>query len=239
MSRDEAIRDAVDRFLATTRQDIDARLQGLASELLRIVEGDALGSRVELERAAIEVARAVGRGGDHARHDLISRVARAVRRLDEATTLRGILDALADGAGGEASRVAVMLVDGGWLRRYRDRGFGPGLEPVDTLVDSAPLLASVVEVRQATKVPSVGDRAEPRLPAFMRVPAGHVGQLIPLVVSREIVAVVYVEGPDLSGSEAGEPVWTEQVEVLVSHASARLESVTSRRTVEVLTGPSS
>jgi len=193
---------------------------------------------VDVERAAIEVARAVGRGGEHARHELIARVASAMRRLDEATTLRGILDALSDGAGGEAARVAVMLVDGTFVRRYRDRGFGPGLEPSDIKIDSAPLLSGVIEVRQATRVPSMGKRAESALPAFMRVPAGHVGQLIPLVVGREVVAVVYVDGPDRSGAQAGEPVWAEQVEVLVRHASARLETVTSQRTVEVLSGSS-
>jgi hypothetical protein len=238
MSRDQAIRDAIDRFLAHARQDIDLRLQGLASELLRIVEGETHTSRVEVERAAIEVARAVGRGGDHARHELMTRVASAVRGLDQATTLRGILDALSDGAAGEASRMAVMLVDGAFLRPYRDHGFGPGLEPVDIPADSSPLVAGAIEMRQATKVPPVGDRAEARLPAFMRVSSGHVGQLIPLVVSREVVAVVYVEGPDRSGAQGGEPVWAEQLEVLVRHASARLETVTSQRTVEVLSGPS-
>jgi hypothetical protein len=33
-------------------------------------------------------------------------------------------------------------------------------------------------------------------------------------------------------------VWAQHVEVLVRHASARLETVTSLRTVEVLAGPS-
>jgi hypothetical protein len=41
-----------------------------------------------------------------------------------------------------------------------------------------------------------------------------------------------------TGAQPGEPVWAQHVEVLVRHASARLETVTSLRTVEVLAGPS-
>jgi hypothetical protein len=65
-----------------------------------------------------------------------------------------------------------------------------------------------------------------------------VGQVIPIVVGQEVVAVVYVEGLDRTGVQPGEPVWAQHVEVLVRHASARLETVTSLRTVEVLAGPS-
>jgi hypothetical protein len=238
MSREQQVRDAIDRFLGRVRQDTDARLQTLASDLLRIVEGEGPTSRVDVERAAVEIARAVARGGEHARHDLVGRIVGAMRQLDTATTLRGILDALADGAAEEASRVAVLLVDGAMLRSYRHHGFGPGLAPTDVAIDSTPLVAGAIEVHQAAKVPARGDRADARLPAFMRVPSGHVGQVIPLVVDREVVAVVYVEGADRSGPQPGEPVWAEQVEVLVRHASARLESVTSLRTVEVLSNPS-
>lgn len=61
---------------------------------------------------------------------------------------------------------------------------------------------------------------------------------IPLVVGKQVVALVYAVGAERVAGEPGEPVWTEQVEVLVRHASARLENVTSLRTVEVLTTPS-
>ena len=74
MSSEQQIRDAVDRFLAQVRQDTDARLQALAAELLQAAREDEATGVVPVERAAIEVARAVGRGGVHARHDLISRV---------------------------------------------------------------------------------------------------------------------------------------------------------------------
>src|SRR5688572_5716371 len=129
MSREELIRDAVDRFAARVRQDTDARLQTLAGELLEVLGDDASTGRVGVERAAIEVARALARGGNHARHDLISSVIGAIRRLDGATTLRGILDALAHGAASETVRIAVFLVDGGTLRSYRHYGYKPEEAP--------------------------------------------------------------------------------------------------------------
>ena len=44
----------------------------------------------------------------------------AVRRLDGATTLRGILDALAEGAAAETVRVVVLLVDEDQLSGHAD-----------------------------------------------------------------------------------------------------------------------
>ena len=131
MSREHQIREAIDRFLARTRQATDANLEALSAELLALVQGDMRSNRVDVERAAVDVARAVARGGAHARHDLMTRIVDAVRRLDEATSLRGILDALALGASAEAARVAVLLVDDATLRAYKHSGFAPGQTPND------------------------------------------------------------------------------------------------------------
>ncbi len=234
MSREQHVREAVDRFISRLRQATDTHLEALAAELLQLVQGDMRTSRADLDRAAVEVARAVAKGGSHARHDLISRVADAVRRLDDATSLRGVLDALADGASAEASRVAVMLVDGDTLRNYRQYGFAPGVASSQLPVSASPLLAAAVGLRQVTPVPAA-ERPDPTMPAFMRVSAGQVGLILPVAVQREVVALVYADGADRETNQAAAPVWTEQVEVLVRHAAARLENVTSQRTVEALT----
>ena len=76
----------------------------------------------------------------------------------------------------------------------------------------------------------------PDVPAFMRATAGHSGVVVPIVVAGSVVAMLYAEGPERqAGSSSPGSLWTEHVEVLVRHASSRLENVTSRRTVEVLT----
>jgi hypothetical protein len=234
MSREQQVRQIVDRFVARVRQDVDARLETLGAELLDAIEGSAEVGRVALERAAVDVARAVARGGGQARHDLITRIISAVRRLDDATTLRGILDALAEGASAEADAAAVLIVSDGTVQSYKHHGFEPGRAPIDLPVSTSAVLNNVVTFRQAATVPSAGLAPAPDLPGFMRVRPGRVGLAIPLVVGKEVVAVVYAEGAERMPGEPGEPVWTEQVELLVRHASARLENVTSLRTVEVL-----
>jgi hypothetical protein len=236
MSREQQVRAIVDRFLSRVRQDLDHRLAMLGTELLDAVSGSGDAGRVAIERAAVDVARAVARGGGHARHDLITRVITAIRRLDEATTLRGILDALAEGASAETDAAAMFIVDAGQLQTYRHQGFEPGRAPIDVPVEKSPLLNNVVTFRQAAVVPAAGLHADVQLPAFMRVSPGRVGLAMPLVVGKDVVALLYAEGPERAAGEPGEPVWTEQVEVLVRHAGARLENVTanSLRTVEVL-----
>ena len=237
MSREQQVRDAIDRFVAQVRHDMDTHLEALSSELLQIAGGDVRTSRTDLERAAVDVARAVAKGGTRARHDLISRVVVATRRLDDAVTLRGILDALADGAAAESARVAVLLVDGTVLRAYRHHGFAAGSLPIDLPTSASSLLLAAMTLRQTTLVRPSQAMDDVSLPAFMRVAEGHLGVVAPLVVARAVVALVYVEGPDSQTAESGAPVWSEQVEVLVRHASARLENVTSQRTVEVLSHP--
>ena len=239
MPREQEVRDAIERFLSHVRQQTDQHLEGLAAELLAILQGDMRTSRVDVDRAAVEVARAVAKGGSHARHDLISRVVVAMRRLDDATTLRGILDALAQGGAEEASRLAVMLVEGTTLRAYRHHGFVPGSAPTDIRLDASALISSAVSLRQtATVSPTSDDQRALERPAFMRVATGHLGLLMPIAVAGSVVALVYAEGPDRQADQPGAPVWAEQVEVLVRHTAARLENVTSKRTVEVLASQS-
>lgn len=212
-------------------------MEVLAADLMQIVRGD-LKSGQDVERTALDVARAVAKGGSQARHDLIARVVETIRRLDDATTLRGVLDALADGASAEAARVAVFVVANETLRGYRHHGFAPGMGPIDLIVSASPLLSSAVNLRQATVVPPIVDRVDPLIPTFMRVAPGHTGRIVPVTLEKHVVALLYADGPDRLPDETGAPVWTELVEVLVRHASARLENVTSQRAVEVLTNPS-
>src|SRR5689334_253600 len=159
MLREQEVRDAIERFLSHVRQQTDRHLEGLATELLGILQGDMRTSRTDVDRAAVEVARALAKGGTQARHDLISRVVVALRRLDDATTLRGILDALEQGASEEASRLAVLLIDGTVARGYRHHGFQPGTAPSEIQVSASSLLSSAIALRQHTTVrPASDDR---------------------------------------------------------------------------------
>lgn len=170
----------------------------------------------------------------------IGRILTAVRRLDEATTLGGILDALADAAALEGLRVAVLLVDRGRLCVYRHHGFPAGDVPVEVPVTASEALSEAILRCQAVAVDR-SRRLDASVAPFLRVAPGRSGLVLPLVVDQSAVALVYSEGADALASSrapADTAKWTEVVEVLVRHGSARLESVTSQRTVEALTAPS-
>jgi hypothetical protein len=195
-------------------------------------------ARVEAERAARTAAlETLGATLHREQVEAFTRLAAAVRHLDQAASLRGILEALADGARNAASRVALLLVELDTLRMWGHFGYdgGPGLSELP--VDADSLLKSAVGGRQTTKVPAEDGAGEGR-PAFMRRPAGHAGLIFPLMVGGNVVAVLYADGPERQPETGAAPVWTEQLDILVLHAALRLENVTSLRTVEALTSDS-
>ena len=157
----------------------------------------------------------------------VARILVAVRRLDEATSLGRILDVLTDAAASEGVRVAVMLVDGDDLTLYRAAGLDGSDVPPRMAIASSAAAEQAVATRQ---VVALGREVEGSTAVF-RVGSGRLGQLFPLVVDQSAVALVFVNGP------ADMLDWGDIVEVLVRHGSARLESVTSQRTVEALTAP--
>ena len=235
MSPRPKVRDAIDRFVARVRHNIDVHLETLAEDLRKALDADGL-APADAERLAADLAAMAGKGvAAGARGDGLAKLLAAMRLLDESTSLRAILDALARGAGSEAAAVAVLLIDGDTLRAFSQFGFSGGRRPADLPADSFVVLARVVTDRQRVVVPGGDANQKLDLPGFMRPAAGQTGVVIPLQVAGKVVAVVFAEGADRLTAEGASSVWTEHVEVLVRHASSRLENITSRRTVEVLT----
>ena len=198
---------------------------------------------MHLETLAQDLVKELPGGGGRAsadphdsRFDVLARLVGAMRMLDEATSLKGILEGLARGGAGQADRAAVFVLEGQTLRafarirlhRLAEAGRRAGRQlrragargerpPADDGVDGGGPVPSDV-------------------PAFMRPGTGKAGVVVPLVVGGNVVALVFADGPDgHAGADAAG--WTESIEVLVRHAASRLENVTSSRTVEVLTKP--
>ncbi len=227
------VKESIDRFVARVRHNIDVHLETLAADLVKAIEED--GGRVSADRVT-DLARAASAiQTQEGRLDTLAKVVGALRLQDEATTLLGILDALARGGSTEAARVAVMLVDGGTLHSFADYGYLAGARPADTPLDSYPALASVVRDRQRLILAAPPGARLPDVPPFMRAMSGNSGLLVPVNVAGAVVAVLFAEGPERVAGQAAVSVWIEHIEVLVRHASSRLENITSRRTVEVLT----
>ncbi len=230
------VKEAVDRFVARVRHNLDVHMEILATDLVRAAEEDVASHVAAADRQAAGTALAPGPSAE-ARLDLLATLVGAMRLLDEASTLRAILSALARGVSGEASRTAVMLVDGDTVRSFADFGYAVGPRPADVPVDSFSALSRAVNERQRIALSSVAASFSGDVPAFLRPATGHSGLVIPVVVGGNVVSLVYAEGPDRHSSPSAS-VWIEAIELLVRHASSRLENVTSRRTVEVLTTPS-
>lgn len=171
-------------------------------------------------------------GARDARVDTLERLLGSVRRIDESTSLTGILEALSQGAAAQTARVALLLVDGDHLKPWATFGFDAGHEPRETSIGTTGLLTATVALKQTSFVKPLIAR-EITTPGFMQVPVGHTGLVVPLIVGGEVVAVLYADDVGHLEQQEDAPVWTEEVDLLVRHASLRLENLTSVRTQEV------
>jgi hypothetical protein len=246
MPTDKQVREAIEAFVAKLRHVLDADVRSLTDELVRIGHQDDTQWRVEIDRAVsharAEAEHAFAPRLEALRDELrksqaISRLLAAVRRLDEARSLHAILDALTVGAPEQVERVAMLVVAGDRLRVWDHSGFAADSVPPDVTIPDAGVLRSIVESRQASFIAPAVEAQDASLPPFMQVPGGHTGFLLPVIVGTEVVAALYAVAADEPSDEDGAPAWTEELEVLVRHASLRLEIVTSVRTAELLTSP--
>lgn len=231
----EQWRTELERGAAEARADAErtfrTRLESVRDELTREMETRLARERADLQEAMRKT------DARESRVDTVERLLSSVRRIDEARSLSAILEALVQGAAAETSRVAVMLVEGDALKVWGHRGFAHGAGPSDMPIGASGTLAAAVAVRQSSFVPPLIEGRAHTAPAFMRVPVGFTGVVIPIVVGGDVVAVLYADDVDRMATQEDAPIWTEEVELLARHASICLENVTSVRTVEVLARP--
>ena len=210
MTMDHRLRETVDAFMVRVRQDLDTQVEVLTADLLRI--------------------------GVENREDwrsMMERLLGAVRRIDDATTLTGVLEALASAAAAAASRVALLLIDDDLLKPWVTHGFAAGQAPTELPIGTSGLLTAAVALKQTSFVKPLMAR-EIATRAFMHVPVGHTGLIVPLLVGRDVVAVLYADDVGGSDEQGDAPIWTEEIDLLVRHAAIRLENLTSARTTELL-----
>jgi hypothetical protein len=221
---------AVEEARSGAERSFRTRLEAQRNELARDFE-----VRVAAERAEMLSSTSMKSSVHGERAEALARLLAAVRRIDESTSLTGILEALARAAAAETSRVAVLLVDGDTLRSWGHFGYTAGQGPFDMPLGEIGVLAATVALRQTSFVPPAVAGREAVTPAFMRVTIGHTGLVVPIIVGNEVVAVLYADDVGRREEQEDAPIWTEEVDLLVRHAALRLENVTSVRTVEVLT----
>jgi hypothetical protein len=199
----------------------------------QVVTATVAAARATAESEALQSRPSADAEIRDAKIDTLERLLGAVRRIDEAHSLTAILDTLAKGASAETSRVAIMLVDGDMLKPWSASGFSAATGPTEIPIGTSGVLTATVALKQTSYVKPMIAR-DFTTPAFMQVPVGHTGLVVPMVVGGDVVAVLYADDVGREEEQVDSPIWTEEIDLLVRHAALRLENLTSSRTAEAL-----
>jgi hypothetical protein len=223
---DDQITPAVDRALAETHGQLGQRLRALADEVTRIVLED-----IQQRETTSTVAPAVDPAppapaatGDES----LLRIAAAINALDEADSLRAILDTLAAHAGREVDRSALLLVKGELIQGWRFTGFN-GLTPIARSItlerDADSILSRAIRTGADAPDGARAPEEEEGLPAFARGAGARQAAAFPIVVGGVAIGVLYGDAPmDVPDPDG----WRAALTVLTRHAGRVLEAVTLR-----------
>jgi hypothetical protein len=191
----------------------------------------ALQADRDARRAADDEAAALRVRAEQGSLAAMERLLEAFRRLDQATTLTGLLDTLAEAAAGETTRSAVFVVRGREVRGWRVAGFTDApadIRLVSLGLDAAAGLGESVRAKTRTDVAPAAFAAVGGL-AFMASADAASGLAVPVTVGGETAAIIYGDD-DGAGGPAG---WRETVEILARHASRCLEAQTAIRAAKL------
>jgi hypothetical protein len=188
-------------------------------------------------REAVGASAADARAREHApipSVDPTGRLRDAVRAFTQARTLTDTLALLMASAALEASRVAVLLVQGGRLRVWRLAGFPPQLDD-----DAVPgNWGSVAEAWRTNTAVMSGRSGMIAAPAFAELPEGRESVAVPIVLCGDVVAVLYADqGASDDHAEPPSPAWSDMIELLTRYAAVGLEALTAFKTARALMSP--
>jgi len=227
---------AVQAAITQTREHVAREAAGLVARAREEAAqaNAALQADRESRRALDEETAALRASAEQGSLAAMERLLDAFRRLDQATTLTALIDALAEAAAGETTRSAVFVVRGREVRGWRVAGFSDA--PADVRLVSVPLdgagaigvcvrSKARVEITPATFAGS-GDLG------FIAGVDAAAGLAMPVTLGGETAAVIY--GDDAgTGGPAG---WRETIEILARHASRCLEAQTAIRAAKLAPG---
>ena len=233
MALEEKVQRSSEELLERIREQIEQEVRGLVSEMLTIAAKERA---TAAELAAVPVLSAPEPTPVESHTDeVLGRLLDGVRRLDQASRLTDVLNTLAELAGNEAPRAAVLTVQADRVRGWRFVGFGPTLDEdearqVDLAFGEAGIVGRAVVTGDACSVVS-GPNGVPRdaEPAFTTLPLGVRALAVPVLVGGQVMAVVY--GDDAERRPAA--AWRESLEVLARHAGHCLEALTALRAAQL------
>jgi hypothetical protein len=233
MALEEKVQRSGEQLLERIREQIEQEVRGLVSEMLTIAAKERA---TAAELAAVPVLSAPEPTPVESHTDeVLGRLLDGVRRLDQASRLTDVLNTLAELAGNETPRAAVLTVQADRVRGWRFVGFGPTLDEdearqVDLAFGEAGIVGRAVVTGDACSVVS-GPNGVPRdaEPAFTTLPLGVHALAVPVLVGGQVMAVVY--GDDAERRPAA--AWRESLEILARHAGHCLEALTALRAVQL------
>lgn len=248
MEFDARLHQTFDALAERLHQEIAAQLTAARVDLSASVQSDRETAIAEAAREARTAAEqevsdrftdAVGRAGTDARAAAASRRAAtdrlvdAVRAIDSAHSLSEVMDVLLAAASLEADRAAIFLPQGSTLKAWRQVGFDTlttdGSEFELPFADGG-MIAEAGDTGHSIRLDPGASRAT-LLPAFVDLPDQGCALAVPLVMTGQSFAVLYVdEGrPDAAVRES----WPAAIEVLARHAARSLEAITATRLAQV------
>ena len=178
-------------------------------------------------RSALETALARARA--EAKADLLNaseRLVSAVRAFDSGQSLSEVMNALVRCACLETERVGIFVRDGVQLRSWKLFGFDQvhGDTGLSLSLEDAGIVGDALQSGQVTLA---GPSSNLPAPLFAELPDDHVALAVPLVISREVIGVLYADpGPRDRGER---PAWAPTIEVLGRHATRALEVLTASK----------
>lgn len=230
--REQAVRDEAAAVRAEAQRAQEAALAAARDEAERELARQVGAAQAETERTRTELASLEAALAAAPRPEqVLGRVVDGLRRLDQASSLTDVLNALAETAAGAARRAGVVIVEGERIRGWRFVGFEPA-PPSARQVDLALADAGIVgeaAASAAARSAVAGGEAGGALPAFPALPSGANAVAVPVMVGGGVGAIVY--GDDGGGEpDAG---WRESIEILARHAGHRLEGLTAVRVAQL------
>jgi hypothetical protein len=232
MTFEEQLTRAFETLTERLRGDIDRQVQITSAELVAAApdERDRTASDAQSrEEMALVVAAARQEAHDEG-HASRERFADAVRSLDRARSLTGILDTLVSCARTEAARADVWLIRGGRLHQWRSPGSDDaGADPIPSRsLDEG----GVIQDAARTEAVASADGA-------LAVPMAIGGSAV-AVLYAELRAELSTENLELRtenlelGTDSLE-LRAQHVELLTRYAARCLEALTAFKTARALT----
>lgn len=224
--------DAVQEAVRLVEEQANRRASDAEADARLAIAGAREDVRVAAEATAAERAARVGE-----RDSMLADFERLLVHLaaiDAAGSLRGVLDAFADGLAAAGPRSWLLVRRGDAFRGWRLTGFGanaPEAWSVSLAADETGPLADVIRQGEACALhPDVFGTQELRDFAFASLSPDRAGLAVPVCIGRATVALGYVDDGGVVDRVVPGP-WPEIVQILARHTSRRLEALTARRAV--------